>query len=199
MKGKIDRASYLLGEIYANYKEMGMMWKNIPLAKEAFAIIKELPDILENEFETPAEKATLLCRMLGFVNELDMPRFCIEVREYATGLYAQTPHMREEDVEMRGINEEEIQRLRDYIDESFPMEEYCKKYDRMLFFDPVERSERWEEVIYDVERECDERLKEERRSMGFCFGYWTTKWAVLSNYDIDWRTPSVMNPGVMFD
>ena len=68
-----------------------------------------------------------------------------------------------------------------------------------LRFDPVERSERWEECIYEVEKECDRRLKGERRGMGFCFSYWSTRKAVLARYGIDWKSPAIMNPHVMFD
>ena len=36
--------------------------------------------------------------------------------------------------------------------------------------------------------------------MGFCFAYWHTKREVLSDdYGIEWRSPNIMNPGVIFD
>ncbi|WP_294456636.1 hypothetical protein [uncultured Bacteroides sp.] len=38
------------------------------------------------------------------------------------------------------------------------------------------------------------------RGMGFCFAYWNTKAQVLkADYGIEWRSPAIMNPHVMFD
>jgi len=116
------------------------------------------------------------------------PRFCIEVREYIHSLNADDES-----------NNEELTQLRDFIDESFPMEEYCKKYSKILKFDPIERTQKWEDVIYDVEQECAEILKDEPKGMGFCFSYWSTKRSVLEKYGISWKSPGSMNPRVMFD
>jgi len=35
--------------------------------------------------------------------------------------------------------------------------------------------------------------------MGFCFAYWAEKRNALARRGIEWRSPSRMNPGVMFD
>jgi len=35
--------------------------------------------------------------------------------------------------------------------------------------------------------------------MGFCFGYWAEKRNALERRGIEWMSPSVMNPRVMFD
>ncbi len=81
-----------------------------------------------------------------------------------------------------------------------PCKYYCKRYRRSLIFDPVERSPRWEEIVYDVEKRCDSGLRFTTRRMGFCFRYWTAKREVLkAQYGIDWHDPHVMNPYVMFD
>ena len=42
-------------------------------------------------------------------------------------------------------NNEELTQLRDFIDESFPMEEYCKKYTKMLKFDPFRDADYYRE------------------------------------------------------
>lgn len=68
-----------------------------------------------------------------------------------------------------------------------------------LKYDPVQLSPQWEENIYEIEKECDARLKGEMRGMGFCYAYWSAKRAVAAEYGIDWVSPSGMNPGVMFD
>ena len=69
----------------------------------------------------------------------------------------------------------------------------------MLKVDPVQASQAWEDVIYEVEQEVEEELKDESRGMGFCFSYWSAKRAALARRGIAWRSPSTMNPRVMFD
>ena len=69
----------------------------------------------------------------------------------------------------------------------------------MLKVDPVQASPEWEDIIYEVEKEVDEQLKDEPRGMGFCFSYWSAKRAALARHGIQWRSPSEMNPRVMFD
>lgn len=66
--------------------------------------------------------------------------------------------------------------------------------------DPVEYTRRWEKIYYDVEAELDRRFANQPRHMGFCFKYWSAKSSLLRDtYGIEWRTPSQMNPRVMFD
>ena len=66
--------------------------------------------------------------------------------------------------------------------------------------DPVEYTLRWEDIYYEVERRLDERFANAPRHMGFCFRYWNAKRELLKEeYGIDWKSPSQMNPRVMFD
>lgn len=66
--------------------------------------------------------------------------------------------------------------------------------------DPVEFTERWEKIYYDVSDELDRLLADEPRRMGFCFMYWAAKERLLREaYGIEWHSPHAMNPGVMFD
>lgn len=79
--------------------------------------------------------------------------------------------------------------------------EYC--LDRLenptLQYDPVEDSEAYLSVIDEVERRLYDELKDEPRGMGSCFQYWSAKRDLLAEYGIEWRSPGVMNPRVMFD
>ena len=184
----VEKLAGLFEAMVANYQTLGTVWKNIELSKQAFRLMKSLPPILKGEFDTPQDKAALLSQMLEYTDEMSTPRFCIEVRAYITQLDPD-----DED------NLAELGRLNDFIDSSLTMEEYTAKYKKHLKFDPVERSPKWEEVIYRVEKECDEILKDEPRGMGFCFRYWSVKGKVLAKYGIDWRSPSEMNPKVLFD
>ena len=96
-------------------------------------------------------------------------------------------------------NDKALRMLRDYIDTSVTMEDFCKRYRRHLKFDPVERSEEYERAISEVERKIAKGLKGIPRGMGFCFAYWTAKKAELAKRAIEWNSPAYMNPGVMFD
>lgn len=79
------------------------------------------------------------------------------------------------------------------------------QYDKIVSYthlkhEPIEWSERWEDVIDDAEREANEQLDDMPRGMGFCFAYWPTLRNILKEkYNLDWRTPAEMNPGVIFD
>ena len=69
----------------------------------------------------------------------------------------------------------------------------------LLKSDPVEWSEEFENVIDEVEKELYEYFKDESRCMGFCFEFWSRKKALLARRGLEWRTPSEMNPRVIFD
>lgn len=69
----------------------------------------------------------------------------------------------------------------------------------LLKKDPVEWTERFEQVIDEVEQEVDLRLRNEPRGMGFCFVYWPAKTAALAARGVEWRSPHRMNPRVIFD
>lgn len=65
--------------------------------------------------------------------------------------------------------------------------------------DPVEWTARWEEVIDEADRIAYENLRDVPRGMGWCFGFWSERKAALRKFGIDWRSPSNMNPRVLFD
>ncbi len=66
--------------------------------------------------------------------------------------------------------------------------------------DPVEYTYEWEDIYYDVEAKLEERFANAPRQMGFCFLYWSAKRELLADeYGIKWRSPSQMNPHVIFD
>lgn len=175
-------------EMVANATTFGNYWKNISLGRQAFEIMKELPDVLEGEYNSPAGKAELLEKMLDQMDETLTPRFCLEVREY---IKRYCPESKENNAMMA--------QLHDYIDNTLSMPEYCKKYGKLLKFDPVERSERMEEIIENVERECAEATAGVPRAMGYCFAYWSAKRNILNKYGIKWHSPGEMNPRVIFD
>ena len=69
-----------------------------------------------------------------------------------------------------------------------------------LKHDPIEDTAQFKAIIKDVEKELDELLKDKPRAMGFCHIYWYEKKRILKEkYGIDWKSPALMNPHVMFD
>ena len=68
---------------------------------------------------------------------------------------------------------------------------------RSLKNDPVEMSPKYLAVIDEVE----EKIEKNRtmRGMGSCFEYWDLKAQYLHEKGIEWQTPFMLNPGVMFD
>ena len=205
----------LFSEIVDNSNTFGSTWKNIPLGHKAFELMeKGLPLRVEGEL-TPYTRIMLLNKMMDCMPERDCARFLKEVKEYQLSLF---PLIGDEDLaedmEMDRYtgdpaafvreytvedHKKNLKRTLDYLDPKVSMEEWCKKYGVHLKFDPVERSEKWEKCIYEVEKECSHALRNEPKGMGFCFSYWSTKKAALAKRGIDWRSPSVMNPRVMFD
>ena len=65
--------------------------------------------------------------------------------------------------------------------------------------DPVEWTERWEEVIDEADRIAYTKLKGTPRGMGWCFSFWSERAAALRRFGIEWRNPHIMNPRVLFD
>ena len=188
MEAKLKRLGDIFRQMVHNSSTFGESWKNIRLGREAFALMKSLPDILPGEYETPRDKACLLGQMLEQMDETATPRLCMEIRN-------EIERLDTGDVD----NLSGLTRLRDYIDLSLPMEEYCARYGVHLEFDPVERTGLYEAVIADVEAEVAEALHDVPRGMGFCFAYWGEKQRALGRRGIQWLSPALVNPNVMFD
>ena len=178
-----------------NSQEM-RMWKNIPLAKECVQMLKELDD----PEETPMGKALACEAIIQQLPEYDVPRLVLSILHYKLQLVKESE---EYDPERYPTEEEvvnEIQRLSDYIDTEHVSSEWFRKlYHRHLQSDPIERTPEWENNYYEVEKECDRRLGNTPRGMGFCFDYWSTLRQVLAERGIKWHSPSELNPKVMFD
>ena len=190
---KADKIVALVEKMRKN-SENQEMHLNLPLAEKAMKLLEALDDPEEG----PLGKAYACNAIIEQLPEYDVPRFVLGIlrRELAwlEESSEKSDWLHPEDVR------KDIARLEDYINpDGISMQEFCKKYNRHLLFDPVERTPMWEEIYYDVEVECFRHLKGAPRGMGFCFGYWAEKRGVLAKYGIDWQTPHMMNPRVMFD
>jgi hypothetical protein len=86
--------------------------------------------------------------------------------------------------------------------------EECKEYlneindgeEGTIRRDPVEKTEKYQKILIELEAKIDEKLKGSPRGMGYCFAYWHAKKEILKkDYGINWKSPGELNPGVMFD
>ena len=201
-------AGDLVDHMINNNKD-GNLWKNIPLMRE---FIHELKDVapFRSEIINPAYKAHFIASMLenDYIDKRETPRLFQSLCELYR-LYRDFEDPSDYD---------------DYLQEHFD-KYYFRQVDKWIYYmamivldpqwehalqcwnglggmlkvDPVQATSQWEEVIYEVEKEVDEQLKDEPRGMGFCFNYWSAKRAALARRGIRWRSPSAMNPRVMFD
>ena len=182
-------------QMRSNSEDM-RLWKNIPLAKECVQLLKDIDD----PEETPMGKALACEAIIQQLPEYDVPRMVLSILHYKLELVKASD---EQDPERYPTEDEvikDIQRLSDYIDTEHIDDEWFRKlYHRHLKAAHVERTPQWEENYYEVEKECDQRLGDTPRGMGFCFGYWSTLRQVLVERGIMWRSPSELNPKVMFD
>lgn len=194
-----DNSEKLVETILANVEVMRKnaeemrIWKNLPIAKETFELIKQVGDD-----EGPLGRAMGCEMVVKKLSEYDAPRFTLEMLRYEL----EQLQMAEEKSE--NLTEEEVKEhiaeLERFIDiEHVSYEEYKNQSSRSLDFDEIERTPLWEEINYEIEAETDKLLGDDPRGMGFCFGYWSAKQGVLAKHGIEWRDPHQMNPRVLFD
>lgn len=198
---QIQEAVGLLKQMEQNAQEM-RIWKNQELARRVVSLLDELPD--RGDSHTPYDKIFLLNVLTDNISCSDTPRYAIEVLTRMLTLFDATEPADFQDddnpIDRKSI-EEERQKWADYIDTRYvSADDWCKRYGRHLRFDPVERTERWEAAYEQAEAEVEAEIGPDvPRGMGFCFHYWMTKQNVLMRHGIRWRSPSAMNPGVLFD
>jgi len=72
----------------------------------------------------------------------------------------------------------------------------------MIKKDPIENSEQFTKVIKEIDDETEKLLTQEgvQKTRGYILKFWQLKKKLLKEkYNIDWKTPEEMNPGVLFD
>ena len=200
----VNRLAELLGSMRENTTK-GEHWKNIPIGQEVMHIMKDLSPERDSEIN-PGMRAYICEQIINeeMIDKRDAIRLALSFYEYylVSVSRATEDEKREAEYDTSSFNEicsdaAEYQWLLNR-----PLgERAIKVWQRlgMLKHDPAQLEPEWEKNIYQVESECEELLKEEMRCMGFCFRYWLTKKSVLEKYGIEWKTPTIMNPGVIFD
>ena len=177
-----------------NLREQDHTWENAMLTRELLHYAKQLESydhmlnslysavsrMSKSLYEHPRLKIELLSFFLLIVNRIE----CLNGHEL--GLSEDLPI--------------EIRRLQRNIEYAESGEFDLIEEEGHLKHDPVEWTQRWEEVIDEADKIAYERLADHPRGMGFCHAYWYERAQVLEeNFGIIWRTPSLMNPGVIFD
>ena len=165
----------------------GDVWKNIPLAKEAMHLLKDR----RLGFDDEAAKAFLKAMFDAHaIDDLNTPRLYLSFLDYYHWLWNSTYY-----------DDNRTYHLLLAVDPDLSEEEFLKRTGsyRSLKYDPIQNSPEWEEIIYEVEKELDEKFRGVDRFMGFCHEYWSAKRAALAKRGIEWRSPQQMNPRVRFD
>ena len=203
-----EYAAELTGQMNRN-NEDGNIWRNIPLVRE---FIHELKDIapFRSEIINPVYKAHFIASMLenDYIDKKETPRLFQSLCELYR-LYRDFECADDYDGYLKENFDKNYFRQVDKWIYSLsmivsdphwePALQCWSGLGGMLKVDPVQATPQWEDVIYEVEKEVDEQLKDEPRCMGFCHSYWSAKRAALACRGIEWRSPSTMNPGVVFD
>ena len=203
-----ESATELIDRMSRN-NEDGNIWRNIPLVRE---FIHELKDVapFRSEIINPAYKAHWIACMLenAYIDKRETPRLFQSLCELYR-LYRDFEDPSDFDDYLQEHFDKNYFRQVDKWIYSFAMIVLDPQWEHalqcwnglggMLKVDPVQATPEWENVIYDVEKEVDEELEDEPRGMGFCHSYWSAKRAALARRGIEWRSPSAMNPRVMFD
>jgi hypothetical protein len=203
-----EYAAELVDQMNKN-NEDGNIWKNIPLMRE---FIHELKDVapFRSDVINPAYKAHWIACILenDYIDKRETPRLFQSLCELYR-LYRDFEAPSDYDDYLQEHFDKNYFRQVDKWIYSFAMIVIDPHWEPalqcwnglggMLKVDPVQATSEWEKVIYEVEKEVDEELKDEARGMGFCHSYWSAKRAALARRGIKWRSPSAMNPRVMFD
>ena len=142
---KADKIVALVKKMRKN-SENQEMHLNLPLAEKAMKLLEALDD----PGEGPLGKAYACNAILEQLPEYDVPRFVLGI------LRRELAWLEESTEKSDWLHPEEVKneiaKFEDYINpDAISMQEFCKKYNRHLLFDPVERTPLWEEIFYEVE------------------------------------------------
>ena len=191
---KAERVVKNIEQMRENSHEM-RMWRNIPLARESVELFQSIHD------DEAASGIAMACgAIVDQLPEYDVPRMVLGILRYELQLLQCADEQEPEHYPTERDVKDDIRRLEDYIDTAHVSDAaFMERYQRHLKADPIQRTPEWETLYYDVEQECDRRLGDTPRGMGFCFAYWSTLREVLAERGIEWQSPHELNPRVMFD
>jgi hypothetical protein len=68
--------------------------------------------------------------------------------------------------------------------------------------DALDEDPKYAEIIKDVERKVEQRLKAQKveKEIGYCHDFWSLKKEILKiEYGLEWKSPAEINPDIYFD
>lgn len=177
-----------------NLKNCDRVWENAQLVREFLDYANHL-----NQFEHMVNVLYVAAkRMLDVV--IEHPRLKLEIMHL---LYEVLRFIENRDMHELGMTEDLREEMRLYqrnIEAADKGDFDAVEQTGHLKHDPIEWTSQWEEVIDEADEIVYKNLKGQPRGMGFCFAFWHERATVLSEkFGIEWRSPSLMNPGVIFD
>ena len=66
-------------------------------------------------------------------------------------------------------------------------------------YDPVEETEEFRTAMKKIKPLLDKEFPQKSYRFGTCHTYWRRMKQLLKEQDVDWKSPSEMNPDVRFD
>lgn len=196
-----NRLTELLSQMRENAGE-GRQWKNIPIAREYLGLLKNACDGVLGREDIMFACDAIFNEDLLF--EHDVPRLCRSFLMLHTLTFHKPDDGHKYDEGILSVMD--LGKIRTRLDmyvrpntRMDRMEWYVENTGASLKFDPIEMTPLWEEMVYEVEAECERRLEGQRRGMGYCYNYWSCKKEVLAERGIEWHSPKDMNPRVHFD
>lgn len=202
--GVYHRMQVLIKVMRENSKT-GDWWKNIPLAHEMMHLFKDCAPLRDEEINPVVRmQAMVALADEDLLSKLDVPRLFLSFYAYwemCNSLKKASDGKTTNTEEFEETLNDNLFKYSWTLDPAMTSELYQKLFgkDVSLRFDFLQLSEGWEKAVYDIEKETNEQLKDEPRGMGFCFGYWSAKTANARKHGLEWRSPHIMNPRVMFD
>lgn len=177
-----------------NRRDQDREWENAALARNFLDIAQYLEgydEMLDNLY-------TAIQRIRNAI--VDHPRLTIELLELEQRVIQRIEALCGHELSASEEVEKELARYRCNIDLA---DKGC--FNRIvsnshLKRDPLEWSADYEKIIDEANKKIYSLLEGCPRGMGFCLAYWSTKMQVLkTDYGIEWKSPVLLNPGVIFD
>ncbi|MGM9741689.1 MAG: hypothetical protein ACI3ZC_01350 [Candidatus Cryptobacteroides sp.] len=176
-----------------NLRENRNLWEIAGLARE----LMEHASVLEGYDHLLGRTHDALSRMSECLH--DHPRLKLKLLKQWLLVVDRISAMQDHELSVYDDILHEINVLRRNIDYADAGKFDLIEDDRRLKHDPVEWTARWEEVIDEADRTAEENLADMPRGMGFCHAFWHERAEALADFGVEWRSPSMMNPGVLFD
>ena len=180
--------------VYDNLGKRDREWENAQFAREFLDYANHL-----NQYEHMVNVLYVATKRMADAI-IEHPRLKLEIMQLR---YEVLRFIENRDMHEMGITEDlrgEMRLYRRNIEAADKGDFDSVEQKGHLKHDPVEWTARWEEVIDEADEIVYRNLSDHPRGMGFCFAFWHERATVLSEmFGIEWRSPSLMNPGVIFD